>query len=138
MKKLFFLALSVLIFGGVAANAQNQTTTQAPPAALKWVTTKIDMGKIPQGTPATVTFDFTNNGRTPVVLKNVQPSCGCTTSDYTKEPVAAGKKGYVKATYNAANPGSFSKSVTVTTDSGETAVLIITGEVVVKQQPKSN
>jgi hypothetical protein len=130
MKKLLFFVFSAVLFCGTTAMAQDKTQTKAPANALKWETMNIDMGKIPQGTPATVTFKFTNTGHTPVVLKTVQPSCGCTTSDYTKEPVAPGKTGYVKATYNAAANGSFTKSVTVTTDASEVGVLVIHGEVV--------
>jgi hypothetical protein len=126
MKKILFLVFSIALFSAATAMAQ----TKAPVNALKWETMNIDEGKIPQGTPNTVTFKFTNTGKTPLVLKTVQPSCGCTTSDYTKEPVAPGKTGYVKATYNAAAMGSFTKSITVTTDAAETAVLVIHGEVV--------
>ena len=126
---------SVLAFSATAALAQTNTAT-AP--TLKWKTTNIDMGKIPQGTPATVTFDFENISKSPVALKTVQPGCGCTTSDYTKEPIAPKKSGFVKATYNAANMGSYTKSITVTTDSGEQTVLMIHGEVIAKPATTPN
>jgi hypothetical protein len=45
---------------------------------------------------------FTNTGSTPLVISNVRGSCGCTVTDYTKEPIAPGKTGNVKATFNAA------------------------------------
>ena len=37
-------------------------------------------------------FHFTNKGTTPLVIKDVQASCGCTTPSYTKEPIQPGKK----------------------------------------------
>ena len=133
MKRIIMLSFAVLLFAGINAKAQTPTTPTTPkPNALKWATENIDMGKIPQGTPASATFSFTNTSAAPVALKTVQPGCGCTTSDYTKEPVAPGKTGYVKATYNAMAMGAFNKSVTVTTDSGEMTVLIIHGEVIAK------
>jgi len=135
MKKILILAFAVTMLFGTGAMAQGTPTTKTaaqPTTMLKWKTQNINMGKIPQGIPASATFDFTNIGATPVVLKTVQPGCGCTAADYTKEPVAPGKNGIVKATYNAMNMGSFSKSVTVTTDSNETIVLIISGEVIAK------
>src|SRR6185437_4135995 len=99
---------SALLFS--ASPALAQATSNSPMSAsvpqmtpaLKWKTVSIDMGKLPQGTPATVTFEFTNAGKIPIVIKSVQPGCGCTTAGYTKEPVAPGKTGFVKATYNAA------------------------------------
>src|SRR6185312_14899845 len=103
MKKMFASTFVLLLFLSVGAFAQ----TPAKTAPLKWATENIDMGKIPQGTPASATFKFTNTGKEPVALKTVQPGCGCTTSDYTKEPVAPGKTGYVKATYNAMAMGSY-------------------------------
>jgi hypothetical protein len=130
MKKVIMIMFSALLLSGTAVLAQAPTTPA--PNVLKWKSTNIDMGKVPQGTPATATFDFTNTGSAPVVLKTVQPGCGCTTSDYTKEPVSKNKSGFVKATYNAANAGQFSKSITVTTDASEQVVLIIHGEVVPK------
>ena len=64
----------------------------------------------------------------------MQASCGCTTPDWSKEPIAPGKKGFVKASYNpAGRPGNFNKSVTVTSNQG-TQVLYIKGQVV----PKAN
>jgi pectate lyase len=59
----------------------------------------------------------------------VQGSCGCTATDYSKEPIAPGKKGYVTATYNAANMGAFHKTVTVTANTDAPVVLVIKGEV---------
>jgi hypothetical protein len=132
MKKLFVLAISAMLMGGAALAQGPQGTTQqnAAKPSLTWKTTNINLGKIPQGKPATAKFEFTNSGLTPVVLKTVQPSCGCTTAGYTKEPVAPGKEGTVSATYNAAAVGNFTKSVTVTPEGGDAIVLIISGEVI--------
>ena len=72
-----------------------------------------DFGQIPQSVPATHRFEFTNNGDTPLTISNVKPSCGCTAANYTTGSVLPGQKGFVEATYNAASPGVFSKSITV-------------------------
>ena len=104
-------------------------TKNAP--AFTWTETTHDFGKIEQNKPQTTTFTFKNTGKTPLVLTNVQGSCGCTATDYSKEPIAPGKSGYVKATYNAAAAGPFSKTVTVTANTPQaTNVLTIKGEVV--------
>ena len=78
----------------------------------------------------TGTFEFTNIAKTPITINSVKATCGCTTPDWTKEPIAPGKNGYIKATYNPTNrPGKFSKSITVSTSTGETIILKIEGNV---------
>ena len=71
-------------------------------------------------------FVFTNTGDAPVTIQNVQPSCGCTTPGWTKEPVAPGEQGYVDATFRPNGfAGSFSKSLTVTSN-GEPQRIVLT------------
>lgn len=77
----------------------------------------------------TCEFKFTNTGSSPLVLQEVKASCGCTTPEWTKTPIAPGKTGVVKATYNATGrPGAFNKTITVKSNAGETK-LTIKGEV---------
>jgi hypothetical protein len=98
---------------------------------ISWKTDTIDVGGIPQGTPKIINYEFTNTSGKTVVITKVQGSCGCTATDYTKEPIAPGKSANVKATYNAANKGAFTKTVTVTTSADETPkVLTFKGTVI--------
>lgn len=90
-----------------------------------------DFNKIMEGDQAEATFTFTNTGKEPITLINVRASCGCTTPTWTKEAVAPGKTGIVKALYNSkGRPGKFNKTITVNTN-GEPqyVVLRITGDV---------
>jgi len=66
-----------------------------------------------------------------VVLGNVAASCGCTTPEWTREPVMPNKKGTVKATFNAGVMGPFNKTVTVPSNAENgTLYLTLKGEVV--------
>lgn len=59
-------------------------------------------------------FEFKNISKNAITLTNVQASCGCTTPNWPKEPIAPKKKGLIKVTYNpAGRPGNFNKSITV-------------------------
>lgn len=59
-------------------------------------------------------FTFTNQSDSPLVISRVVVSCGCSAAEWTKEPVAPGEQGYVKATYDPVNRiGSFNKTLTV-------------------------
>lgn len=79
----------------------------------KFTSETIDLGKIEQGNPTAATFSVTNISGEPLIIEQANPTCGCTISDYTKEPIAAGKSGTIKATYNAAGIGHFEKHLTV-------------------------
>lgn len=141
MKKILMsAALCALIAFGV--NAQDKSAVKPMPApaaqpgnmaAFKWSETTHDFGQIAQGKPVTAEFKFTNTGKVPLVLSSVNASCGCTTPDWTKDPIPPGKSGFIKATFNAAAAGSFNKSVTVNANvEGGATYLYIKGEV---QQP---
>ncbi|MFN8354317.1 MAG: DUF1573 domain-containing protein [Spirosomataceae bacterium] len=124
MKKFFAIAIAFVAF----------TSASYAQGVLKFKNEKHDFGKVPQNVPAVYSFEFTNTGSAPIVISNAQPSCGCTTPDWTKEPVMPGKTGFVKASYNAASMGPFTKTVTVTSNAETpTIVLTITGEVVSKE-----
>jgi len=121
------LALGLMSFSAVAPVKSLVSEPKAIETAstIVWKVETIDVGQIPQGTPKAIVYEFTNKGKTAVVITNVQGSCGCTATDYTKEPIQPGKTAKVTATYNAANKGAFTKTVTVTT-SAETTPKILT------------
>lgn len=114
--------VAALVFCAAAVYAQqvpqpttlNKNEVKTDAAVFSWENTTHDFGKVKQGTPVTHEFKFTNTGKVPLVITNVQASCGCTTPAWTKEPVMPGGQGFIKATYNAASAGAFSKTVTVT------------------------
>lgn len=82
---------------------------------IKFAELSHDFGNIKEGTQATYEFKFTNAGTAPLVLENVQASCGCTTPEWTKESIEPGKTGKVIATFNSSGrPGTFTKTITVT------------------------
>lgn len=127
MKKLL-LALFVLT-AAIAVNAQTQGGD--PQAQIAFDQTEHDFGKIKEGTLATYSFTFTNTGKAPLILSNVQPSCGCTTPEWPKEPILPGTKATIKASFNSyGRPGTFQKYITVKSNAtGGDVSLIIKGTV---------
>ncbi len=79
----------------------------------------------------TVAFNFKNDGTAPLILNNVQASCGCTTPEWTREPIAPGAKGLIKVSYDPRNrPGVFNKTIRVSSNAENAdVVLTIMGEV---------
>jgi hypothetical protein len=99
----------ILSLAGFTAMAQADAQ-----ATLTFTTVEHDFGKIKEGTMANYEFAFTNTGKAPLVLSNVQPSCGCTTPEWSKEPIMPGAKGVIKASFNSyGRPGTFQKYITV-------------------------
>ena len=88
------------------------------------------MGKINQDNPTTAVFEVTNIGTEPLLIEQATPTCGCTIGDYTKEPIAPGKVGYIKATYNAKNIGMFEKRLNVKFAGYDMQNITIKGEVI--------
>ena len=72
-------------------------------------------------------FEFTNTGDEPLIIKNVQSSCGCTVPSKPTEPILPGKMGQISVKYNM-NPGPIRKTITVESN----AVNIEEGRVALK------
>ncbi len=102
----------VIFFSFVLVQAATGQT-KSPDAVAKFTSETVNLGNIKVGNPVTATFTFTNIGKEDLIIENVTPGCGCTKSDYTKEPIKPGKTGTITATYNAAAVGNFNKSVYV-------------------------
>ncbi len=144
MKKIIF-ALTMLTITGTAAFAQDKKVmvdTKTAPASsltaenLAFKTDMHNFGNLGEGDPAVYVFEFKNTGKEPLIIQRVQASCGCTTPDWTKEPIAPGKMGMVKASYGTqGRPGNFDKTLTVFSNAG-TKVLNIKG--VVDKAPESS
>jgi len=129
MKRLF-LIFSLLILG-LAIKAQVATTKmQLSASEHDFGTFKEEAGR--------QTFDFivTNTGTEPLVIQNVVASCGCTTPEWTKQPIPAGAKGKVTAIYDPKDrPGQFNKTLSVYTNTKpEVSVLVIKGEVIAHEK----
>ena len=123
--KTLMLALSVMLFS-TAVFSQAKKAEELVDFKEK----VYDFGKIKQGVPVTHDFAFTNISDKPVIIENATASCGCTTPSWPQAPVAKGKTDKVKAGFNAAAPGVFTKQITIkVAGAQQPMVLTIKGEV---------
>lgn len=74
-------------------------------------------GTVKLGTPLTYSFVLQNKGKADLEIKNVAPSCGCTTSDFDKV-IAPGKEGKITLAVEKtdAYKGDVTKTATVITN----------------------
>lgn len=135
MKKIFTLAFGIMAVSFASAQTVavvTPKTTASAPATVEVLGLKetgFDFGKIPQGRPVTHVFEFSNNGKEPLKLDNVQASCGCTTPEWSKEPVEPGAGASIKVGYNAAAEGPFTKTVTISYNGNQVKTITISGTV---------
>lgn len=127
MKKISFILLALVLCTGFAAA---QDDAKKPKAFFP--KTIHEFGKVAESAgTVSCEFPFTNEGDAPLIITRVQASCGCTTPDYTKEPILPGKTGVIKVNYSTTGrPGAFDKKVTVFTNVPDAVdQLTIKGEV---------
>lgn len=124
MKK--FILLFLLSSGFFFTNAQQAPGTED---MLQLKETEHDFGKIPQGKPVYCVFEITNTGSESLKLDNVQASCGCTTPEWSREPIPAGATAEIKVGYNAAGVGPFDKFITITYHTNQSKQVKIKGTV---------
>lgn len=109
MKRIIFILMAAFMaIGIVSAQADKKAVISVEESTYDFGTIKEADGKVSH------TFIVNNEGNAPLVMTRVIASCGCTTPEWTKEPIAPGKKGEVKVTYNPeGRPGMFAKTISV-------------------------
>lgn len=130
MKRIYFFAIVIAAAFSACNEGENKTesaaTTQvaaatpsdaAAPEALttiQWLDSTFDKGTIAEGEKLEIVYRFKNTGDKPLVIKSAKGSCGCTVPEKPDAPIAAGKEGFIKATFDSNNrPGPNHKTVTV-------------------------
>lgn len=115
----YFLWLLVASLGLLACeNKQNghQQEVEAPDKfpVLKFKEQFYNFGEITEGDTVTHFFEFENTGTAQLLISSANASCGCTVPSYPEDPIAPGKTGKIKVTFNSKNKSGFqNKSITV-------------------------
>jgi hypothetical protein len=103
-------------------------------AQLAWEKTELDLNPAPGADAVVATFKYENKGTTPINIKAVRTSCGCTTAALAKNTVAPGEKGEIVATLKIGDrTGMQQKTVTVETDDPKTPSTILTFKAMIAQ-----
>src|SRR5687768_16460736 len=81
--------------GAVNSYDSTQLTT------VEWIEPSKNLGKITEGQVLQIHFKFKNTGDHPLVIKSVQPSCGCTVADFPKQPIPPGGEGEITGAFDS-------------------------------------
>ncbi|MDE6681997.1 MAG: DUF1573 domain-containing protein, partial [Muribaculaceae bacterium] len=100
-------------------------------AEIVWLQKSYDFGLMKEEAgPAKGSVSFENRGTDPVVITGARPSCGCTSVEYSEEPIAPGERATISFTYDpAGRPGKFDKSIRVYIGENDSYKIGITGNV---------
>ncbi|MFT4062119.1 MAG: DUF1573 domain-containing protein [Edaphocola sp.] len=108
MKKIW-ASLAIVLFSGVSAMAQQGAKFQ-----FKDKNDTYDFGTVKEGAKVEHNFEFTNVGNQPLIILKAEAGCSCTMADWPKTPIAPGKTGAIKVTFNSeGKPGPAIKEITI-------------------------
>ena len=95
----------------VDGSAASTATAVVAGPQLTFAEKSHDFGDIQQGDRISHTFKFTNTGSQPLLISEVKTTCGCTATNWTREPVAPGATGEVSATFDSAGKRNIQRKV---------------------------
>lgn len=116
----------IMEFSRYMMSVQKTTTEKIeeegkPLTTIQFDNNEFNFGQAKEGDILEHTFNFTNTGKHPLSIYEVKVSCGCTTPEWTKEPILPGAKGKIKVIFNTkTKKGKQVKLITVLTNSNPT------------------
>lgn len=111
MKKL--LALLILVSSVSLAQEAN-----VPGPMITFEENEFNFQDIHQGEKVEHVFNFENTGDSPLIITNVQTTCGCTATNWEREPILPGSKSSIEVSFNSAGKmGRQNKVITIISNS---------------------
>jgi hypothetical protein len=127
MKRIILFAALIMVGGGVAKAQTLGEPTDSLLVVEKPVVVgpqiffeepKKDFGKIRQGEVIEHTFTFENTGNLPLMIAEVKTTCGCTATEWPRQPIAPGETGTIRARFDSAGKsGAQQKVISVVSNS---------------------
>ena len=112
--KLFMAIAGIFIFSltyGQEASLEDETGSGA---RVTFLEEAHDFGDIVQGDKVEYVFAFENTGNEPLILSNVLTTCGCTATNWPRDPILPGRSGEIAVSFNSAGKmGKQNKVITV-------------------------
>ena len=107
-----------------SSNAREAIYSDQPPV-IAFTENEHDFGAIVEGELITHVFKFSNSGGSDLIISDVKTSCGCTASDFTREPIKPGGTGVIKLTFDShGQMGYQNKTATIETNTVSNQVFL--------------
>lgn len=115
MRTLVILFLAIFMVNiSIAQEEEKEDKENLPGPAITFAEEQHDFGDIYQGDVVKHTFKFENTGDEPLVLSNVAVTCGCTATDWPREPIAPGEEESITVQFDSAGKlGKQNKIITI-------------------------
>lgn len=119
----------------LASNPQ-KINDNAPRAVFSIQSLEFDFGTVSEGDIVNHIFEFTNTGKSPLVIDKATASCGCTVPEWPKNPIGVGETGEIKVRFDTkGKPNQQIKTISITANTEPTLTrLRIKGFVTPKSQ----
>jgi len=133
---LTFLSLTVLFSCGTTEITDDNFTDiieMKNPPVIELEELEFDFGTVIEGAEIRKTFRFKNNGKGPLVIADINGSCGCTVAkNWSNQPILSGESGSVDIVFNTeGRVGDNTKFITITANTQPADTKIkLTGTVV--------
>lgn len=131
MKKLFVILIAMACVFSLRAQTGGPFIT--------WEKSTHDFGDLVQGDKVEHTFKFKNTGNEPLIITNVQVTCGCTTPrGWARDPIAPGQAGEITVAFNSLGKyGKQEKVVTIVSNAAnpQGAQILFSANVLEKKKP---
>jgi len=123
---------------GKTAESNNTVIPDDQKPVMTFAESTHSFGTVEEGVEVVHEFEFTNTGKTDLLISNAIASCGCTVPDWPKEPIPPGGKGKIKASFNSeGRSGAQLKSITITANTKDKVEVVLKGDVRPKATEKS-
>ena len=114
------------IFKTVYRKAKKPVPATGPVAKIYWKDVEHDFGTVKAGKLVKYVFEFTNIGKIPYQITDIEGSCGCTIGKYTEGIIPPGGKGEVVVSFDSAGKsGENTELITVIGNSYPARVVLV-------------
>jgi len=117
----------------VSSAAPSAAVDPATAPVMKFDQDSFNFGKITQGDSVVHQFNFTNVGKTPLIITDAVATCGCTKPEWPKGPIQPNAQGTIKVTFHSTGKsGLQDKMITITGNTAPAQTMVhLVGEVLV-------
>ena len=123
--------LFLFLIGSIITSFGQSSNITKP--EFKFVKELINYGKVIQNSDGNRIFEFTNTGKSPLIIKEIITSCDCAVPKKPEAPIMPDEKGKITVSYDTSKLGGFSKQITIFSNAKKSRKIIRIRGFVIKE-----